>query len=110
MSFELDKDYGKVLQLLKEKIRQARLRAAHSVNKQLLLLYHEIGNTILQQEKTAGWGAKIIDTLARDLKIEFPDMTGLSRRNLRYMKEFASAYPILQPPVAKLQETENQEF
>jgi predicted nuclease of restriction endonuclease-like (RecB) superfamily len=108
MSFELDKDYGKVLQLLKEKIRQARLRAARNVNKQLLLLYHEIGSAILEQEKTGGWGAKVIDTLARDLKIEFPDMTGLSKRNLRYMKEFSAAYPILQPPAAKLQETENQ--
>jgi predicted nuclease of restriction endonuclease-like (RecB) superfamily len=110
MSFELDKDYGKVLQLLKEKIRQARLRAARNVNKQLLLLYHEIGSAILEQEKTGGWGAKVIDTLARDLKIEFPDMTGLSKRNLRYMKEFSAAYPILQPPAAKLQETENQVF
>lgn len=109
MSFELDKDYGSVLQLLKEKIWQARLRATHSVNKQLILLYHEIGNTILQQEKAGRWGAKIIDTLARDLKIEFPDMTGLSKRNLRYMKEFASAYSILQPLVAKLQNLVNEE-
>lgn len=110
MSFEADKDYGKVLQQLKEKIRQARLRASHTVNKQLLALYWEIGYTILQQENTEGWGAKIVETLARDLKIEFPDMTGFSKRNLRYMKDFALAYPILQPPVAKLQSAENKEI
>ena len=110
MSFEIDKDYGNVLQLLKEKIRQARLRASHTVNKQLLQLYWEIGSTISQQEKTGGWGAKIIETLARDLKIEFPDMTGFSKRNLRYMKDFAMAYPILQPPAAKLQSVVNEEI
>ncbi len=108
MVSEIDKNYNTVLHDLKGKIRQARLRAAHSVNKQLLLLYHEIGNIILDQEKTAGWGAKIIDSLARDLKVEFPDMTGFSKRNLRYMKEFAKAYSILQPLAAKLQSTENQ--
>lgn len=110
MSFELGKDYGNVLQLLKEKIRQARLRASHSVNKQLLELYWEIGTTISQQGKTGGWGAKIIETLARDLKIEFPDMTGFSKRNLRYMKDFAIAYPIVQPAVAQLQNAENNEL
>ncbi|HET9057116.1 MAG TPA: PDDEXK nuclease domain-containing protein [Chitinophagaceae bacterium] len=110
MASEITNNYIEVLQSLKEKIRQSRLRAAHSVNKQLLLLYHEIGITILQQEKLGGWGAKIIDTLARDLKMEFPDMTGLSKRNLRYMKEFASAYPILQPVAAKLQDAENQKI
>ncbi|MBL7735472.1 MAG: DUF1016 family protein [Chitinophagaceae bacterium] len=110
MSFELDKDYGNVLQLLKEKIRQARLRASHTVNKQLLQLYWEIGSAISQQEKAGGWGAKIIETLARDLKIEFPDMTGFSKRNLRYMRDFAMTYPILQPPAAKLQDIENEEI
>lgn len=110
MSSRLDKDYREILQLLKEKIRQARLHAVHTVNKQLLLLYHEIGSIISEQEKAGGWGAKVIDTLARDLKIEFPDMTGLSKRNLRYMKEFSAAYPILQPVVAKLQSPANQEF
>ena len=72
-----------------------------TVNTQLLQLYWEIGNTILQQEKQEEWGAKIVDTLAIDLKAEFPDMKGLSRRNLRYMRDFARAYPILQPPAVQ---------
>jgi predicted nuclease of restriction endonuclease-like (RecB) superfamily len=101
---ELDKSYGLILQDLKEKIRQVRLHAALVVNTQLLKMYWEIGRTITEQQKKMGWGAKIIDRLASDLKIEFEDMKGLSPRNLRYMRDFAKAYPgftIWQPPVAK---------
>jgi predicted nuclease of restriction endonuclease-like (RecB) superfamily len=111
MSFELDKDYGNVLQLLKEKIRQARLKAAIAVNKELLSVYWEIGNTILQQQKKEGWGTKVIDRLILDLKTEFPDMKGLSPRNIKYMRAFAEAYPsfaIVQDPVAQLQIAENE--
>jgi predicted nuclease of restriction endonuclease-like (RecB) superfamily len=106
MSSELDKDYGFILQELKEKIRQARLRASVVVNVQLLQVYWEIGQTILEQQDNRGWGAKIIDKFAADLKMEFEDMKGLSPRNLRYMRDFAKAYPgfsIWQPPTAKLQ-------
>lgn len=111
MSFKLDKGYGHVLQQLKEKIRQARLKAAIAVNKQLLSVYWEIGNTILQQQKKEGWGTKVIDRLIVDLKTEFPDMKGLSPRNIKYMRAFAEAYPrflILQQAVAKLEESENK--
>ena len=60
MSSELDKSYGQILQDLKEKIRQARLRASVVVNAQLLQVYWEIGQTILEQQKKSGWGAKVI--------------------------------------------------
>ncbi len=63
---------------LKEKIRQARVKAAMSVNYELLKIYWEIGSTILGQQKKEGWGTKIIDRLAADLKTEFPDFKGLS--------------------------------
>ncbi len=69
MSSELEKNYGKVLQLLKEKIRQARMRANHSVNKQLILLYHQIGSAILEQEKTEGWEQKLLMFLQETLKL-----------------------------------------
>lgn len=110
MSSELDKEYGLILQDLKEKIRQARLRASVVVNAQLLQVYWEIGQTILEQQKKMGWGAKIIDRLAADLKMEFEDMRGLSVRNLKYMRAFAEAYPqFVQSTLAQLQITENQE-
>jgi len=99
------KNYPIILNQLKEKIRQARLKAVHAVNNQLLIVYWEIGNTILQQQKSEGWGTKVIDRLAVDLKMEFPDMKGWSVRNIKYMRAFAEAYPdflIVQQPAAQL--------
>lgn len=97
--------YHQILNGLKEKIRQARFKAALTANAQLLAIYWELGNTILEQQKIEGWGAKIIDNLSQDLKLEFPDFKGLSVRNLKYMRSFAEAYPdfqIMQPEVAQL--------
>src|SRR2546428_8877132 len=96
-------DYGRILTDLKEKIRLARLKAALAVNAELLSVYWEIGKTILEQQHIEGWGAKIIDRLAADLKAEFPDFKGLSIRNLKYMRAFAEAYPdfqFVEPPTA----------
>ncbi len=104
------KNYDGILTNLKEKIRQARMRAVRSVNTELNSIYWEIGNTILLQQKNEGWGAKIIDKLAIDLKSEFPDMQGFSIRNIKYMRSFAEAYPnflIVQLPVAQLQRGSN---
>jgi predicted nuclease of restriction endonuclease-like (RecB) superfamily len=110
MSSEVDKDYGQILQNLKEKIRQARLRASVIANAQLLQVYWEIGQTILEQQKKTGWGARIIDRLAADLKVEFADMKGFSIRNLKYMRAFAEAYPsFLQSSIAPAQSSENQD-
>lgn len=104
-----DNNYQNILTHLKEKIRRARLHASVKVNFELLKIYWEIGNTILEQQKQQGWGAKIIDKLAVDLKIEFPDFKGLSVRNLKYMRAFAASYPaflqFVQPPVAQLNNT-----
>ncbi|MEY3442884.1 MAG: hypothetical protein RLZZ519_1165 [Bacteroidota bacterium] len=99
-------NYTFILGTLKEKIKQAKLRAVLSVNAELLGIYWEIGRVIAANESQAGWGAKIIDRLASDLKLEFPDMKGFSPRNLRYMREFHLAYPgfsILQHRAAKLE-------
>jgi predicted nuclease of restriction endonuclease-like (RecB) superfamily len=71
------KNYSDILSSLKEKIRLARQKAAVAVNNEILLVYWEIGYTILQQQKEEGWGTKVIDRLAADLKTEFPDMKGL---------------------------------
>jgi predicted nuclease of restriction endonuclease-like (RecB) superfamily len=85
--------YPKLLSELKEKIRQARQRASLSVNAHLLSLYWEIGHAILQQQDQKGWGSKVIDRLASDLKGDFQDMKGFSVRNLKYMRAFAGAHP-----------------
>ena len=89
----LPSDYPAWLEDLKARIRQARTRAALAVNRELILLYWQIGRRILDQQDQAGWGSKILERLATDLRLEFPDMNGLSRTNLLYMRAFAAAYP-----------------
>lgn len=86
-------NYQAVIGEWKQKIRATRQQAALAVNAQLLAIYWEIGHTILEQQRVEGWGAKIIDRLAVDLKSEFPDMRGFSTRNIKYMRAFAEAYP-----------------
>jgi predicted nuclease of restriction endonuclease-like (RecB) superfamily len=87
------KEYAEFLRDLKTRIRQAQVKAALAVNRKLVLLYWQIGREILTRQASEGWGTKVIDQLAKDLKIEFPEMTGLSTRNLKYMRAFAESYP-----------------
>ena len=98
-------DYINILESLKQKIRQARIKATYNANSQMLTVFWEIGKTILDQQKSEGWGTKVIKRLAQDLKSEFPEMKGLSERNLVYMQSFAANYPdflITQGALAKL--------
>lgn len=97
--------YASLLAGLKERIRTARLKAAVAVNQELILLYWSIGRDILARQGAEGWGARVIDRLAADLRRDFPEMTGLSPRNLKYMRAFAEAFPdagIVQQVVARL--------
>ncbi len=84
--------YAALLEQLKLRIRSARLKAALEVNRDLIQLYWEIGQSILERQQHEGWGSKVIERLAADLRHEFPDMRGLSRANLFYMRAFAEAY------------------
>jgi predicted nuclease of restriction endonuclease-like (RecB) superfamily len=86
-------DYVAWVQGLKEQIRTARLKASLAVNRELVALYWRLGREILDRQAKHGWGAKVIEQLAKDLRAEFPDMKGLSRTNLLYMRAFASAWP-----------------
>src|SRR5436309_1711990 len=85
--------YDEFLRGLKERIREAQVRAALAVNRELVLLYWRIGRDILRQQAARGWGAPVIDRLADDLRHAFPEMKGFSPRNLKYMRAFARAYP-----------------
>jgi predicted nuclease of restriction endonuclease-like (RecB) superfamily len=84
--------YKTFLSDLKSHIEQTRLKAVLSVNKQMIQLYWEIGRYILEQQAKEGWGTKVIDRLAKDLRVSFPEMKGLSARNLKYMRKFAECY------------------
>ncbi len=104
-SHPLPADYADWLSQLKRDIAQARQRAAFAVNAELVRLYARIGHDILQRQGAQGWGAKVIDRLARDLKDAFPDMRGFSTRNLKYMAFFAQHCPkgqFGQQPAAQL--------
>lgn len=90
---KLPSDYPGLLAELKEQIRSAQVRAALSVNRELVMLYWGLGRRILAKQAEQGWGAKVIDRLSRDLRREFPEMKGLSVRNIKYMRAFAKAYP-----------------
>jgi predicted nuclease of restriction endonuclease-like (RecB) superfamily len=83
--------YDEFLRELKERIRSAQIKAALSVNRELVLLYWQIGREIITRQQQQGWGAKVIERLAKDLKAAFPEMKGFSARNLKYMRAFIRA-------------------
>ena len=89
----LPEGYADWLTQLKGDITQARQRAALAVNAELVQLYHRLGSEIQQRQEAHGWGAKVIERLARDLKDAFPDMKGWSASNLKYMRFFAQHCP-----------------
>ncbi len=97
--------YGEWLADLKGRIHNAQQRATLAVNRELVQLYWQIGNDILSRQAQQGWGAKVIERLAHDLRTTFPDMKGFSRANLMYMRAFAEAWPdsaIVQQAVGQL--------
>ena len=98
-------DYTAWLADLKTKIQQSQQRAILAVNSELVLLYWQIGREILNRQDAEGWGAKVIEQLARDLSAEFPNIKGFSARNLKYMRKFAAEWQdeqIVQEVLAQL--------
>ena len=98
-------DYASWLYSLKRRIHEAQVRAAIVVNTELVRLYWQIGHEILERQNEQGWGAKVVERLAKDLKAEFPEMTGFSRANIMYMRAFAAAWTeeeIVQQPVGQI--------
>ncbi|WP_438822145.1 PDDEXK nuclease domain-containing protein [Kineococcus terrestris] len=98
--------YTELVEALKERVRTSRVRAARAANTELLRLYWSIGHDILERQRRYGWGSKVIDRLAGDLRAAFPDHRGFSRRNLHYMRALAAAWPteadFVPQPVAQL--------
>jgi predicted nuclease of restriction endonuclease-like (RecB) superfamily len=86
--------YISLLQTLKQEITQARIKAHLSVNKEMIILYWNIGKKILERQTDEGWGTKVIENISKDLRQEFPEMKGLSAQNLKYMRKFAEEYTL----------------
>lgn len=100
-----DSIYPNLLQDIKQRILSSQLKAALSVNAEMINLYWNIGNDIAQKQNIQGWSSKVIPLLAKDLKSEFPNLKGFSERNLGRMLAFYREYPdksILPQLVAKL--------
>lgn len=98
-------DYAAWLADLKARIHRERLRVVLASNAVMVLLYWDIGRSILDKQADQGWGSRVIDRLAADLRDAFPEMKGFSPRNLKYMRAFAAAWPdrnIVQASLAQL--------
>lgn len=98
-------NYPEFLEMLKQRIRSAQIKAAVAVNRELILLYWSMGGEISSKIQKNKWGKKIIQKISTDLKKEFPGMSGFSLRNLQYMRSFFEAYEeeiIMQSGIAQL--------
>jgi hypothetical protein len=98
-------DYAAWLADLKARIHQERLRVVLASNAVMVLLYWDLGRSILEKQADQGWGSRVIDRLAADLREAFPEMKGFSPRNLKYMRAVAAAWPdrqIVQASLAQL--------
>jgi hypothetical protein len=97
----LPADDAALLKSLKHRGRQAQAMARRTVNTELVRLSWSIGHEILIRQDRQGWGTGVVGRLAEDLRTEFPQMKGLSRSNLFYMRAFATSWPepVVQQPV-----------
>ncbi len=101
----MPENYAPLLNELKQRITTERLRVTMAANAAMVMLYWDIGKAILERQRNQGWGAKVIDRLSVDLRNAFPDMQGLSPRNLKYMRKFAEEWPdrsIVQASLAQI--------
>ena len=100
---KVDGEYKNWLFELKSKIRSTQIKAAVAVNSALILFYWELGKMIA--EKQTAWGSHFLAQLSKDLKAEFPEMSGFSERNLKYCRQFYEFYSksIGQQAVAQLE-------
>jgi predicted nuclease of restriction endonuclease-like (RecB) superfamily len=112
-------EYRDWLRDLKRRIKTGQIKAAISVNSQMIALYWDLGRQIAEKQEKAKWGSGFIEQLSRDLREEFPDMTGFSKDNLLMMKRFYLFYtqkseqavsiletPIVEQLVQQIQTTE----
>ena len=103
---KLPASYPAMLKDIKSRIRDARIKAALSVNRELIELYWHIGRSILERQRKEGWGKSVVERLSQDIQKAFPGIKGFSSQNLWYMRAFYSAWTEgisnLQQPVGDL--------
>lgn len=110
MSKEIVPGYGTLLADIKRRVHAAQYAALRAANKELVVLYWDIGRMIIERQGSSEHGDAIAERLALDLRAEFPGMTGFSRRNIFYMRQFYLAYRAdakVQPLVAQISWSHN---
>ena len=98
MSQEINKtehqDLDPVVRAIGTDLEHTQVRLIASANADMLFHYWKVGHFILYLQKKEGWGSKVIDNLSKAIRSKYPDKKGYSRRNIFYMCQFASAYPL----------------
>ena len=110
MKLKQDLEYRAFVEDIKKRVRASQYEALRAVNKELIMLYWDIGKRIVEKQKKLGWGKAVVESLAVDLQKEFPGMQGFSARNIWYMRNFYLLYADnakLQPLVAEIGWTRN---
>lgn len=102
----LETSYKEWFEQLKLKIQSAQLKAAIAVNSQLLQLYWDLGREIVQKQSQATWGDAVLEQLSVDLRLNFPDITGFSKRNLYAIRQwylfYSQQFEFVPQPVAQI--------
>src|SRR3989344_7123615 len=102
MNLTKNSEYLSLLAEIKNKVKSAQIKAAISVNRELLKLYWDIGKTIAEKQSRGKWGDSIVDALAEDLRKEFPEMKGFSRANLFNIRQWYLFYSAMDEKVQQL--------
>ncbi|MGN7223379.1 PDDEXK nuclease domain-containing protein [Curtobacterium flaccumfaciens] len=89
----LPTEYAETFRAIRDRVTATRSRVQLAANAHLIHLYWSIGSVLLERSKAGRWGSGVLRQLAEDLRAEFPSMTGLSPRNLKYRRQFAAAWP-----------------
>lgn len=85
-------EYQRFVEALKTRVRTARISAARHINRDLILLYWDIGHGIVEKQRVLGWGDAVVEMVATDLRRAFPDVRGFSAQNVWRMKQLYVTY------------------
>ena len=92
-SLHLDQNYKHFLTNIKDRLKTAQIRAALAANSELIKFYWELGTDLIEKQKNHQWGSHFLEQFSHDMRQEFPEMQGFSKRNLEHMRRFALLYP-----------------
>jgi predicted nuclease of restriction endonuclease-like (RecB) superfamily len=99
----LPESYLPFLEEVKTRIQQSQIKAAISVNQELIKLHWWLGKEIVSRQEKEKWGTQVIERFCKDIQSGFPGLKGFSRSNVFYMRTFYMTYEIVQRPIGQLE-------